>query len=83
MIDEESKRSKIKLITMKTPSKLIDLSRLIQEKHHRRWVALNQSQNKIVAFGNDVKSVLKKAKQLGEPRPVLTFAVNNYQTLVS
>jgi len=63
--------------------KNIDLSKVIKNKHHRRWIALNRTQKKIVAWGNDMKSVIKQAEQAGESQPVVMFALADFRGLVS
>lgn len=68
---------------MKINSHPVDLSKLIKSQHRQKWVALNQDQDRVLAFGKNLKVVLENAKQLGESKPILTFAVDNYQGLVS
>ena len=63
--------------------KNIDLSKLIKKQHHRRWIALNHTQKKVIACGHNVGSVIEQAKKAGEPQPVVMFALADFRGLVS
>lgn len=63
--------------------KNVDLSRVIKKQHHRRWIALNQTQKRVIAYGHSVESVIKQAKKAGEPQPVVMFALADFRGLIS
>ncbi len=63
--------------------KNIDLSKVIKKQHHRRWIALNHNQKKVVAWGHNLEFVIKQAKKAGEPQPVVMFALADFRGLIS
>jgi hypothetical protein len=63
--------------------KNIDLSKIIKNKHHQHWIALNRTQKKVVAWEKDISSVIKAAKQAGESKPVVMFALADFRGLIS
>ena len=44
------------------------------------WLALNTTQNKVLATGKTVKEVIDNAKKVSKEKPVIMKAVQNYPT---
>lgn len=63
--------------------KNIDLSKIIKSKHHQSWIALDRTQKRVVAWGKNINSVIKTAKQAGESKPVVMFALADFRGLIS
>lgn len=60
-----------------------DLSKIIKNKHHQRWIALDRTQKRVIAWGENINSVIKAAKQTGESQPVVMFALADFRGLIS
>lgn len=61
--------------------KLLDLSKIL-EPYSDEWVALSETGEKVVASGQNVKEVFKKAKEKGEELPILTKVPKEYGNYV-
>ncbi len=48
-----------------------DLSRLLADIPKGAWVALSHDEKRVIAHGPELQQVLEKARQAGEPDPVV------------
>ncbi|MDO8599934.1 MAG: DUF5678 domain-containing protein [bacterium] len=60
-----------------------DLTKVLIPKYANKWVGMNPQQTKVVVVGNSPVEVLEKAKKKGYSKPVLTYVVEDYASLVS
>ena len=63
--------------------KAISYTKLFKRKHYNKWVALNKEKSKIVAYGNNPKYVLQKAKKSGVNDPIITIALQSYYGFIT
>lgn len=63
--------------------KVVNFSKLFKPKHYNKWVALDSDKTKVVAYGESLKEVVKKALKKGEEDPVVTVAIKNYSGFVT
>jgi hypothetical protein len=60
-----------------------DISKLVADLPKGAWVALSHDQERVVSYGDDLPEVMKKAKESGENRPVITrIPQTDSQTLI-
>ena len=60
-----------------------DLTKVLTPKYANKWVGMNPQQTKVVVAGDSPAEVLEKAKKKGYSKPVLTYVVEDYASLVS
>lgn len=60
-----------------------DLTSVLSPRYANKWIALNPQQTRVVASGNSPDKVLATAKKKRVSKPVITFAWEDYRTLVS
>ncbi|MFZ3214889.1 MAG: hypothetical protein WA192_02410 [Candidatus Acidiferrales bacterium] len=48
-----------------------DISKLLVSVPKGAWVALSSDESRVVAFAAELQDALAKAKELGEPNPVV------------
>ena len=66
-----------------TKIKEINLTELIKPyAKDNVWLALNTTQNKVLATGKTVKEVINNAKKVSKEKPVIMKAVQNYSKYV-
>jgi len=66
-----------------TKIKEINLTELIKPyAKDNVWLALNTTQNKVLATGKTVKEVINNAKKVSKEKPVIMKAVQNYSTYI-
>jgi hypothetical protein len=49
-----------------------DVSRLLAGVPKGAWVALSRDEERLIAYAAELQEVLKKAKEAGEPDPIIT-----------
>jgi hypothetical protein len=49
-----------------------DVSRLLAGVPKGAWVALSRDEEHVIAYAAELQEVLKKAKEAGEPDPIVT-----------
>jgi Family of unknown function (DUF5678) len=49
-----------------------DVSRLLAGVPKGAWVALSRDEEHVIAYAAELQDVLKKAKEAGEPDPIVT-----------
>jgi len=57
--------------------KVQDLSKSLRG-YSNKWIALKPQTSKVIAVGNSLKIVIKKARESGVDSPVLTRAPKDY-----
>ena len=66
-----------------TKIKEINLTELIKPyAKDNVWLALNTTQNKVLATGKTVKEVINNAKKVSKEKPVIMKAVQNYSKYI-
>jgi len=66
-----------------TRIKEINLTELIKPyAKDNVWLALNTTQNKVLATGKTVKEVIDNAKKVSKEKPVIMKAVQNYSKYI-
>lgn len=60
-----------------------NLTKVLLPRYNKEWVALNEQQTKVVAKGKTVEEVVAMITRQKIKNPVLTYAVKDYQVLVS
>ena len=50
----------------------IDLRELLKELPRGAWVAISSQNDKVVAYGSDMRAVIAEAKSRGEDEPLIT-----------
>ena len=58
-----------------------DLSKSLKG-YSSKWIALKPKTAKVIAVGNSLKAVIRKAREKGIDSPVLTRAPKNYGTYI-
>jgi hypothetical protein len=59
-----------------------DVSKLLSGVPRGAWVALSKDEERFIAYAADVTEVVKKAKELGEPNPVVIRVPEDASTLL-
>lgn len=59
-----------------------DISKLLSGVPSGAWVALSQDEERFIAYAADVTEVVKKAKELGEPDPIVIRVSEDAPTLI-
>jgi hypothetical protein len=49
----------------------VDLAELLKGIPRGAWVAIDHNEERIVAYGSDLRAVLEEAKEKGEPDPIV------------
>lgn len=60
----------------------LDLVSLLKDVPRGAWVAVSESQHKVVTYGSDLRTVLDDAKKKGEPDPLITRVPESTATLL-
>ena len=50
----------------------IDLRELLKELPRGAWVAISSQNDRVVAYGSDMRAVIAEAKSRGEDEPLIT-----------
>ena len=50
----------------------LNLSKILEGVPRGAWVAISEENQTVVAYGSDMRAVLKEAKDKGEPDPLIT-----------
>ena len=50
---------------------ITDFGKLFEGIPEGAWVAIAQSEERIVAYANDLSEAIQKARELGEPNPIV------------
>ncbi len=74
----KSKENKIKIHHIMRPKNLVK----ILKKYTSGWVSISQDNNRIIAHGRNLKSLLKKLDKMGNPKGYLMKAARNYSGYV-
>jgi len=64
-------------------NKVIDLTNILKPFLGKDlWVALDNSQKKVIASGKNIKEVVEKAKSISKEKPVLMRTKQEYSTYI-
>jgi hypothetical protein len=50
---------------------MLDLATLLKDIPRGAWVAISEDGKRVTAYGSDMRSVLKEAKEKGESNPTI------------
>jgi hypothetical protein len=50
----------------------LDLGALLKDLPRGSWVAISSDRQRVVAYGDDMREVIQKAKDRGEHSPIIT-----------
>lgn len=59
-----------------------DISKLLSGVPRGAWVALSSDEERLIVYAADLAEVVKRAKELGEPDPVIIRVPENPSSLV-
>ena len=60
----------------------IDLSDLLKGVPRGAWVAISSDNERVIAFGSDIRAVIAESKKKGEDDPLITRAPESVSTLM-
>ncbi len=66
---------------MNTVPATLDLAQILKGIPAGAWVALSNDNDKVIAFGADMQSVLSDAKKAGENTPLIVKVPDRQETL--
>lgn len=60
-----------------------DLTKVLKPKYHKKWVALNEAQTRVLVASTSPEKLLSIVEKRGYKNAVVMYALKDYRGLVS